>query len=49
MDTFFMDKKQEMYDGPQEVNWMNIDTVPYLGKTIYGEKYGLGVLVRLKG
>jgi hypothetical protein len=34
-----------MYDGPTEVNWMNMDYVPYIGKSIYGEKYGLGVVV----
>ncbi len=34
-----------MYDGPTDVNWMNIDYTPYIGKVIAGEKYGVGLVV----
>jgi hypothetical protein len=34
-----------MFEGPTEVNWMNVDYAPYIGKVIDGEKYGLGLIV----
>jgi hypothetical protein len=41
-----MDKNKDMYDGPNYVDSLNKDTkVPFIGKSIYGEKYGLGLLV----
>ena len=41
-----MDKSKDMYDGPTYVDSISKDNkVPFIGKSIYGEKYGLGLLV----